>query len=87
MIGSIVERASGNRFVRNNCAACRYDFAICDVCWREDEEGSDAKLEERLAEEWIESSVEKEGIVCAIVVLPLDMFTRFECLTSHWKNK
>ena len=56
MIGSIVDSASGNRFVRNKCAACRYVFAICDVCPREDEEGkdeegSDEKLEGRLADE------------------------------------
>jgi len=35
----------------------------------------------------MESSLEKEGIVWATVVLPLGMFVGIECLSSHWKYK
>jgi len=51
MTGSMVDKASGNLLVRNSCAACRYVFAICDAWWREDEDGSDDKLEEMWADE------------------------------------
>jgi len=42
MTGSMVDNASGRRRVKNNCAAWRYVFAICDVWCRDvDSEGAE----------------------------------------------
>ena len=35
MTGRMVDRASGNRRVRNSVEACLYIFEICEEAWRE----------------------------------------------------
>lgn len=64
MMGSIVDRASGSRRVRNSCAACRYAFAICEDCCRlEDNEETD---DESMREPPSASSYETAMLAVAI---------------------